>query len=214
MTRLVLGLLVVLIAASLLQAQQSISHAAAPKVAPASQSADLGSLTDGVYRNVFFGFSVQLPYGWVDRTDTMRGDSAESGKPDTSKGLVLLATFEHPPEATAANVNSAIVIAAESASSYPGLKSAGQYFGPIEELAKANGFTVVNEPYEFPVDGAPIVREDFSKKIKNQTMVQSSLAMLRKGYIVSFTFIGSSDDEVTQNLEFLRFGAPKIPPRK
>ena len=111
-------------------------------------------------------------------------------------------------------VNSAIVVAAESTSSYPGLKNAAQYFGPIDELTKANGFTAINEPYEFPVDGMPIARQDFSKKLGNVAMHQSSLVTLRKGYIVSFTFIAGSEDDIRENLEYLRFGSVKTGKQK
>ena len=38
------------------------------------------------------------------------------------------------------------------------------------------------------------------------SMHQSTLAWLARGYVVSFTFIGSSDDEVLQLVEGLTFG--------
>jgi len=137
----------------------------------------------------------------------MRQDSAVA-KADTSQSIVLLATFERPPEASGDTVNSAVVIAAESISAYPGLKDASQYFGPIGEIAKSKGFTAISEPYDFPVDGKPIVRQDFSKKLGGMTMVQSSLVMLRAPYVLSFTFIGDSLDDITEELEGLRFGQP------
>jgi len=176
--------------------------------------ADLGAVAGGIYRNSLFGFTLKLPFGWVDRTDVMREDSSDKEKAGAGKGAVLLATFEHPPEATGSTVNSAIVIAAETVASYPGLKDPAQYFGPIDELTKANGFTAINGPYEFPVDGMPIARQDFSKKLGSVTMYQSSLVMLRKGYIVSYTFIAGGDDEITQNLEYLRFGSAKSTKQK
>jgi len=179
----------------------------APSKPASSASLDLGAVTDGIYRNSFFGFTLKLPFGWVDRTDVMRDEPSSPAKAGT--GEVLLAVFERPPEATGSTVNSAIVVAAESISSYPELKNAAQYFEPINELTKSNGFTAINEPYEIPVDGMPIVRQDFRKKLNNATMHQSSLVALRKGYIVSFTFLAGSDDEVTQNLDYLRFGSAR-----
>ncbi len=100
------------------------------------------------------------------------------------------------------------MIAAESISSYPGLKNAAQYFGPISEVTEAKGMKPVNEPYEFPVDGKPVVRRDFVKQISGVGMHQSTLAMLSKGYVLSFTFIGSSDEEIQELIEFLRLGTP------
>lgn len=175
---------------------------AAPPSASKTGTADPGELSSGVYRNSSFGFTYKLPYGWVNRTPEMREAST-----DPAKETVLLGVFERPPEANGEGVNSGVVIAAESATSYPGLKSAAQYFGPLGEITKAKGLTAVNEPYEFPVDGKPIVRGDFIKQFGGGTsMHQSTLAWVAKGYVVSFTFIGSSDDEVLQLLEGLRFG--------
>jgi hypothetical protein len=168
-------------------------------------AADPGTLTDGTYRNPSFGFTYRLPFGWVDRTQQMRDDSADS------KSQVLLAAFERPPEATGNTVNSAVIIAAESVTSYPGLKTAAQYFGPLAELTTAKGFKVVNEPYEFPVDARPIVREDFSKPLATLTMYQSSLALLQKGYVLSFTFIAGNEDDITALIEGLSFAKKPVP---
>jgi hypothetical protein len=197
-----------LIAPSLLAQQAGSSGVAASTKPPVTkaQAPDLGEVTDGVYRNATFGFTLKLPYGWVDRTGDMRQGSAETAQPDPSQSTVLLATFERPPDAAGETVNSAIVIAAESVASYPGLKDPSQYFGPIGEIAKAKEMAAINQPYDFPVDGMPIVRQDFSKKAGGVTMVQSSLALLEKGYVVSFTFIAGSLDDITQTLDDLRFG--------
>jgi len=205
-------LLGVVVIVSALQAQQAAPRVpASPGKAAAAQSPpiDLGAVADGIYRNSFFAFTFKLPFGWVDRTDVMRQDSSDAARATAGESMVLVAVFERPPEAAGSTVNSAVVIAAESVSAYPGLKDPAQYFRPIEELTKSNGFTAINEPYDFPVDGMPIVRQDFSKKLSGATMYQSSLVLLRKGYIVSFTFIAGSADDITQNLDNLRFGSPK-----
>jgi hypothetical protein len=179
----------------LLLAQQSPAPA---KHSPASKTSfDSGSITKGTYRDNYFQFSYQVPFGWVDRTSDIRED--------TEKSKVLLAIFERPPAASGGTVNSAVVIAAESADSYPGLKTAAQYFGPLTELTESKGFKVVNEPYEFPVDGRAIIRRDFIKERGSVSMHQSSLVMMAKGYVLSFTFIGGNDDEVTELVEKLSF---------
>ncbi len=169
---------------------------------------DPGTFEGNVYRNPALGFSYKLPYGWVDRTQDMQRDAAlENTEP--GKSQVLLSTFERPPGAPGNTVDSAVVIAAESVSSYPGLKNAAEYFGPLTELTTSKGFKVVNEPYEFPVDAKPIVRVDYIKKDSGLTMQQSSLVMIAKGYVISFTFIGGNEDEVTELIEGLSFGVKK-----
>jgi hypothetical protein len=122
---------------------------------------------------------------------------------------VLLAAFSRPPEARAEDINSSILIAAESAAAYPGLKDAAQYFGPVTEVAQAQGFAVVEEPYEFEVGTKKVVRGDFQKDVGSRVMRQSTLVVLARGYAVSFTFIGGTEDEVEGLVGGLSFGVAK-----
>jgi hypothetical protein len=124
-------------------------------------------------------------------------------------GRVLLAAFSRPPEARAEDINSSILIAAESAAAYPGLKDAAQYFGPVTEVAQAQGFEVVEQPYEFVVGTKKVVREDFQKDVGSRVMRQSTLVVLARGYAVSFTFIGGTGDEVEELVGGLSFGVAK-----
>ena len=178
-----------------------------PSPAQAQSKSSAGETVSGIYRNPAFGFSCKIPFGWVERTREMQEPSA-----DHAKEQVLLAVFEHPPEATGSTVNSAIVIAAESAKSYPGLKTAADYFGPLEEVTTAKGFKVVNEPYEFSLDGKLLVRGDFTQDRGSVTLYQSSLVMLSKGYIVSFTFIAASEDDMNDLSQRLSFPRPRPGP--
>lgn len=177
---------------------KSASRASAP-------SPDLGSLTDGVYHNPFFGIRYKAPFGWVDRTQDMREDSAPG------KSLLLLATFSRPPQATGSTVNSAVIIAAESIADYPGLKTAADYFDPITELTTSNGFKVVNEPYEFSLGGRHMVRSDFSKDVGSLKMLQSTLVSLQKGHALSFTFIGGDEEEIENLIGGLSFTGARPP---
>jgi hypothetical protein len=119
----------------------------------------------------------------------------------------LLAVFERPPEAAGETINSAVVIAAESLKDYRGIKVAADYLGPVSELAEQRGFKVVNEPYEFTVGMRRLARADYSKERGKLAMWQSTLVTIEKGEIVSFTFVGGSEDEIEELLGELRFGA-------
>jgi hypothetical protein len=166
-----------------------------------SAPVSLGSVVDNVYRNPQLGFTYKILMGWVDRTDQNKGEPGSS-----SSGQVLLSIFEHPPEVKGEGVNSAAIIAAESLSAYPGVKTAADYFEPLTEATTSQGFKVLNEPYATTVGAKPLVRSDYSKETGKITMYQSSLVMLSKGYAVSFTFIGGSEDEVEQMIGKLSFG--------
>lgn len=176
-----------------------------------------GSISSGVYRNPLFGFACKIPAGWVLRTDDMNthdnaadGDGKSAGN-SAASGRVLLAAFSRPPLAHGEDVNSSILIAAESVAAYPGLKDPAQYFGPIDEITKAQGFDVDEDPYEFEVGTKKLVRGDFEKDVGSRIMHQSTLVMLSHGYAVSFTFIGGTEDEVDELIADLAF--PQAPRR-
>jgi hypothetical protein len=177
--------------------------------AAANSTLGAGSVSNGVYRNRSLGLSCTIPAGWVLRTEEV--NARPEGSPNEDGGSVLLAAFARPPLAHGEDVNSSILIAAESGSAYPGLKEAAQYFGPITEVAKAQGFETEGEPYEFAVGARALVREDFRKNVGTRVMRQSTLAMLAKGYAVSFTFIGGTEDEVEELIEGLNFAAGAKP---
>ena len=169
-----------------------------------------------LYRNPTFAFRFQIPYGWVDRTKEMQeGNEAD-------KAEVLLAAFERPPQATGDTINSAVVIASESAASYPGLKKAEDYLGPLTELATSKGFKAEGEPYALEVESRQLLRADFTKPLSGKTssvetsndkltMRQCTLVLLAKGQVVSFTFIAGSEDELDDLMDGLHFGPAKSP---
>jgi hypothetical protein len=201
-----------------------------PKQSPVSRAkADDAQL----YRNTTFGFRFKVPFGWVDRTKEMRaqesagtansakssdaptetsgtGQDAEKKYASAIPGELLLAVFERPPEATGETVNSAVVIAAESAASYPGVNAAEDYIEPLTELATAKGFKASGDPSTGEIDGRELVRAGFRKTLSDKvTMRQTTLVLLAKGQIVSFTFIAGTEDEVKDLIDGLSFDRAK-----
>jgi hypothetical protein len=136
-------------------------------------------------------------------------EKADIGKKSTSAGQVLLAAFSRPPGARAEEVNGSILIAAESAASYPGLTDAAQYFGPLTEVAKARGFELDDDPYEFELGAKTLPRGDFEKNVGTRVMRQSTLVLLSHGYLISFTFIEGSEDEVEELVQGLSFATAR-----
>ena len=198
------------------QAQRKTAPAATPTAKSAAHNED-----PQLYRNPTFAFRFQIPYGWVDRTQEMQAGN-EAGKAE-----VLLAVFERPPQATGDTINSAVVIASESAASYPGLKKAEDYLGPLTELATSKGFKAEGEPYALEVESRQLLRADFTKPLSGKTsgvetssvetsndkltMLQCTLVLLAKGQVVSFTFIAGSEDELDDLMDGLHFGPAKSP---
>jgi hypothetical protein len=166
-----------------------------------------------LYRNPTFGFRYEIPYGWVDRTKEMQPENSPDSPTKTGnkpRGEVLLAVFERPPQAAGETVNSAVVIATENASSYPGLKTAADYLAPLEEVTTAQGFKPTGDASDIEIDGRPLIRADYSRALADRvTMHQSTLVMLEKGKIVSFTFVAATDDEISDLMERLAFTPAK-----
>jgi hypothetical protein len=201
-----------------LRAQSSSSRHRADKSA-AETSLEPGSVSNGTYRNKSLGLTCEIPSGWVLRTDQMnaeqeqdRGatkDSAPSSKPDahaSSAGAkVLLAAFSRPPEAKGEEINSSMLIAAEPVSAYPGLQDPEQYFGPLSEVAEAQGFSKDQDSYEISIGPQTLVRADFHKDVGTRVMRQSTLVMLSHGYAISITAIAGTEDGIEQLLNGLDF---------
>jgi hypothetical protein len=196
------------------QSSSSSKHTKKP-TSPMTSELDSGSVTNGVYQNTAVGLTYKVPEGWVLRTDELNTRHEEppqsdpaSPPPASSTGAkVLLAAFSRPPEAKGEEVNSSILIAAENQSSYPGLKEAVQYLGPVTEVAKAQGFTEDEEPYEIAVGPRNLVRADFHKDVGTRVMHQSTLVMLSHGNAISITIIAGTDDEVEDQIDALHFTA-------
>jgi hypothetical protein len=203
------------------QAPHKSATEPAPKPTPEEQ----------LYRNPAFGFRYEIPYGWVDRTQEMNapaatqtpdspatsgstsskpGSKAASSNEKVAQGAVLLAIFERPPNAPGDTVNSTVLIASESAAAYPGLKKAEDYLGPLTELATAKDFKANGDPGYIEIDSRQLIRADFSKPLTDKlSMHQSTLIVLAKGQIISFTFIAGSEDEIDDLIDALHFTATK-----
>jgi hypothetical protein len=215
--------LALIVPAVQLGAQSSSSRPRAGKPV-AESSLDPGSVSNGIYRNNSLGFTCKIPEGWVLRTDVMNAEqnqnagstnaAADPDKPvarnaSSAGAKVLLAAFSRPPEAKGEEVNSSVLIAAEPVAAYPGLKEAAQYFGPLSEVAEAQGFQKDEDPYEVAIGAQTLVQGDFHKDVGTRVMRQSTLVMLSHGYAVSITMIAGSDDGVEDLIDGLDFPSPR-----
>jgi hypothetical protein len=211
----------VLLAQGLSSSPSSAKHVKKPAVN--ESLLEPGAVANGVYRNKSLALACKVPEGWVLRTEEMNTrdedsdaanaksspQGAQGSTEDGRTGHVLLAAFSRPPEARGEDINSSILIAAESVSAYPGLKDAAQYFGPLTEVTKAQGFEADEEPYEFAIGTRTLVRGDFHKDVGSRVMRQSTLAFLSHGYAISITVIGGTEEDVEELVEGVSFGAAR-----
>lgn len=198
-----------ILVAALICAPASFAQQAKPSVP--SKTGDDSQL----YRNSALGFRYRTPYGWVDRTKDLQeqDEQKQDQSPGTHSGTgdVLLAVFERPPEAAGDTVNSAVLIASESAASYPGLNGADDYLDQLDEITTAKGFKPDGDPQDVTVNSHAMVRADFAKALNDKvTMYQSTLVLLEKKQIVSFTFIAGSKDEIEELMDGLSFATGPV----
>ncbi len=206
-----------------------------PSVRPSLAQA-CGPLSDQVFKCPKFGFTYDVPFGWVERTQEMQDSNVDAeampdreegdakpnettdsaadkhspgseAAPSSGKSEILLAVFERPPQAAGETINSAVVIAAEPRADYPSVKTAADYFGPIGDLAGQRGLKALSEPFASSIGSRQVVREDFTGERGKLSMWQSSLVAIEKGQIVSFTLVAGSEDEVEELIGNLKFAA-------
>ena len=194
---------------SALTALSMTATAVAQRVASESALPDCGPLAGQTLRCANVGFAYKVPFGWVDRTEDMQ-ESATSAKSEKNTnqgdpGKTLLAVFERPPGTSGETVNSAVIIAVEDRAAYPQVKTAADYFGPLSDIAEQRGFKMDGDPYSFSVGARRMVRGDFTGGNEKSPIHQTSLVLLEKDYVVSFTFLASSDDEIDALIENLTF---------
>jgi hypothetical protein len=185
----------------------------------AHTAVDCGNIAAQVLRCSQLGFIYKVPFGWVDRTRDMQASSEAATAPNTgeqesghssarlSGARTLLAIFQRPPGAPSQTINSAVIITAEPAADYPKVKTAADYFGPLAEIAEQHGLKVDGDPYSFVAGAKQLVRGDFTAGSDKTPIHQTSLVTIEKGYILSFTFVSSSEDEIDNLISALSFGA-------
>ena len=167
-----------------------------------------GQISNGIYQNVHFGFTCRIPQGWVIETK----EFAE-GTPNSQGTHLLLSALQHSPGLPDTSVNSAIIITAEDQTLYPDMVEAADYFGPMTEFIKSKGFQVVREPYQVRVGGEDLDRADFRKDLDQIAIYQSTLVTIERDYILSFTFIAGSQQQVDDLLGGLAFRSHTGPSR-
>lgn len=159
-----------------------------------------GRIAEGTYQNGFFAFTCKIPDGWIIQTK----EFAE-GTPDSPATHLLLSVLKHSPGTPDSSVNSAIVITAEDQTLYPDMVEAADYFVPLTEFTKSKGFEVTRKPYLVKIGAMDLDRADFRKDLGHLSMYQSTLVTIERGYVLSFTLIGSSEEEITGLIGGLSF---------
>ncbi len=192
-----------------------------------SVSPDDGHVTNGVYHNNYFGFSVQYPQGWVVHGDATNTRLMEIGKERaTSSGALsaastevilkntyqLLTTFQYPLGTPDVDLNPAFMVVAENVSHAPGIVTGRDYLLNTRALMIKTGVVPVqDEPLELTVSGRKFFRQDAIIEMKGVTVRQAILISVNKGFALAFILSGKDEeaiDEMLSAFNTVKFSLP------
>jgi hypothetical protein len=193
----------------------------------AAQELDLGSVTNSVYRNGYFGLTIRIPLGWhivdakAQRIQIKAGLSNVAADEDNLKSMVKIADLQivslvaalKYPLGTPTN-NPSIAVAAEKVRS---TRSGREYLLNTKQLLQSG-----RVPVAFP-------REIYSEKLGNVAfdvldisrpvdlkLLQRQYARVMKGYALDIAVSFDSNEEeqvVMAALKSMRFDSGVVPKR-
>lgn len=203
-------------------------------VSKAQQAAapDDGSVTNGVYSNRFFGFSVAYPKDWVvhgeatntrlkeigkERAASTGAMSAASSEVLLNNTYQLLTTFQYPMGA-AVEMNPGFMLVAERVSHAPAIVTGRDYLLHVRPLMIKTGVMPINDvPIELTLAGRKFFRQDSRAQLSGASIEQSIIITIDKGFALAFILSGkdrSSIDEMFDAVKTLKFaGPPSLSPK-
>lgn len=192
---------------------------------------DNGKVTDGVYRNDFFGFSYTLPQGWMVHGEETQKALMEAGKAlmagddQAKKSLMdaeskrtyhLLTAFEFPL-GTPGKPNRGIQLIAENVAFAPGIQTGEDYILLMEKSLSSGQVPAQFEgdPVEQQIGGVTFYRQSVNLKIGSTSIYEIFYSTMMKRYAVSFVLNAQSKEgveEVAKSLDTFRSPADASKP--
>lgn len=175
-----------------------------------STELDTGTFTKDVYINRFLGIRYQAPAGWSPHGEETKkeimavGKSLVDQKTPGGKAIAdraeerahqLLTLFQYPL-GTPDVENQLVQILAEDIRFAPGIKSGKEYLLNVQQVLKTMKTMPEfdKEPREVTYSGRIMHRMDIATKMPTKTIYQSMVAVVLKGYAVSFAFTSFSPE--------------------
>jgi hypothetical protein len=195
---------------------------------------DDGEVKNGVYVNFFFSLGFRYPKDWVVHEEAIneriqkraKEEAAKSGTLSQLKDAYLLFTASRHLRGTPGiALNPTVVVIAENINPMPRNYNGKDYLLEVRPLqAKTGARPLLNEPVEFRVAGLQFFRDDYSAEVKGVSTRKAVFVTVKKGYALSFTFIGEDQkgvDEMAQAMKTILpigvgsgIGAGSTPERK
>lgn len=192
---------------------------------------DNGKVTDGVYRNDFFGFSYTVPEGWMVHGEETQKVMMETGKDlvagdDTTKRRMLdtaskrtyqlLTVFEYP-FGTPGKPNRGIQMIAENVAFAPGIQSGKDYILTVDHNLSSSQVQVQpdDEPVEQQISGVSFYHQTLSIKIGDKVVYEIIYSTVLRRHVVSFILTAQTKEgaeEVAKSLASFRQTASEPEP--
>ena len=195
---------------------------------------DDGGVSNGVYSNKFFGFSVTYPKDWVvhgdatnvrlkelgkERATTTGAMSAASSEVVLKNTYQLLTTFQYPMGAPKVEVNSGFMLVAEKVSHAPGIVNGRDYLFHVRPMMIKTGLVpVLDEPTQLLLSRHKFFRQDSRMQVNGMSVHQTIIITVIKGYALAFILSGKDQlmiDEMAKVVSTLKFvNSPSPAPTK
>jgi TonB family protein len=185
-----------------------------------SQGLDMGSVTDNVYTNNFFGFTYEFPKGWSVPSEETRkymkelrkaaatgGDPTKSALFDVAEKRThqLLTVLEHPV-GTPGATDASIYVMAEDISYAPGVQKPSDYLlntkaGLVKQRPDVK---VLREPTDTTYGGKPFSRMETSvEKSPGQTLYTGYAAAILNSQAILFLFACNKPEQLASLMDTL-----------
>ena len=185
---------------------------------------DLGTITDSIYQNRYFGFTLALPDGWFVQNragleeiqeigkDVLAGDDEnlkslfEAGEQNS---VNLLGIHQHPPGAPV-EFNPTLLCVAEKTKQFPGITKASDYLFHAKRTLQMGAIEVrfPTDIYAMEVGGLSFDTLDIELQFGSKTVKEKMLATLIKGYALTFIIVFDTDvhyDMLLDTLDSVHF---------
>lgn len=182
----------------------------------AAKTADAAVIEDGVYKNGYFAFTMQIPSGWEILSQETKAELQRVGKEvlvgddknlkaaisAAEKNVFQLLSISRYPLGTPGKQNIVFTSGAEKVSALPGIKNGSDYLMNVKALLKFSSMEVHlnKEIYVQKIDGIDFAVLDVSMNINNNEVKQLLYATIIKGYAYYFNYTYITP----QDLQFLK----------
>lgn len=177
----------------------------------ASDEIDFGTLSDSIYTNKYFGFSVKLPKDWnVQDQDVQKrlmntGAELVAGNDKNLKAMVkaselqsvnLFATFEHPV-GSPVEFNPSIMSVAELTRDLPGIKRGKDYLFQAKKMLEAGQIKVSfpKDYYTAQLGGVEFDVMELEMSMVGMVIKQKYFVSVQKGYALCFIVSYTNDEQ-------------------